>query len=151
MRLKEIGVYYFLATAEDDQSNTYTDTVAVQVLDIALLDAFLRAKWDGMKLKLIGGDIDGALEYFTEGRSRERYSYIFNLIEANVPGSISADSQNLPEPILIEIKGSFATYILTREEEGTMIEYKLYFVKDDSGLWRIQELGYQVKLLPPIE
>jgi hypothetical protein len=36
----------------DDQSNTYTDTVAVLVLDVAELDALLRAKWEGMKTAL---------------------------------------------------------------------------------------------------
>jgi len=109
------------------------------VLDQAELDALLKAKWEGMKTALVNGDIEGALEYFTDGRPRQRYSELYDFIEENVPGGIPPEAQKLPEPILIEMEGSFATYILAREEDGTMIEYTLYFVKDGYGLWRIQE------------
>jgi hypothetical protein len=139
VRMTTEGIYYITAEVTDSQSITYTDTTAIVVLNQAELDALLRAKWDGMKLKLINGNIEGALEYFTDGRSRQRYNEIFNFIEANVPGGISSDAQNLPEPILIELEGNFAHYILARDEDGTMIEYNLYFVKDGFGLWRIYE------------
>lgn len=42
------GIYYFTAEVTDDQNNTYTDTVAVQVLDLNELDAMLKAKWNGI-------------------------------------------------------------------------------------------------------
>ena len=92
-----------------------------------------------MKTALIDGDIDSALEFFNAGRARQGYSEIFNFIEANAPGGIAADAQNLPEPILVNSEGNFATYILARDESGTIIEYTLYFIKDDDGLWRILE------------
>jgi hypothetical protein len=92
-----------------------------------------------MKTALVAGDIEGALEYFTDGRPRQRYREIYDFIEENVPGGISAEAQKLPEPILIELNGNLATYILVRDEDGTMIEYTLYFVKDVYGFWRIQE------------
>jgi hypothetical protein len=41
------GVYYFSAEVTDTESNLYTDTIAVVVLDQAELDALLRAKWGG--------------------------------------------------------------------------------------------------------
>jgi len=139
IRITGEGVYYFTAEVTDTESNTYTDSIAVVVIDQAELDALLKAKWEGMKTTLVNGDIEGALEYFTDGRSRQRYSEIFSFIDENVPGGISAEAQKLPEPILIELKGNFATYILARDEDGTMIEYTLYFVKDGYGFWRIQE------------
>jgi Glucodextranase, domain B len=58
------GVYYFTAQATDGQSNTYTDRIAVVVLDHAQLDALLRAKWDGMRNALTLNDIDNAVKYF---------------------------------------------------------------------------------------
>jgi len=123
----------------DSQNNVHTDTVGVVVLDQAVLDQLLKAKWNGMKAALVAGDIEGALEYFIEGRYRQRYSEVFSFIEANVPGGVSADASNLPEPIFGEMEGSIATYVLPREEDGTMIEYNLYFVKNNSGLWKILE------------
>jgi len=38
------GIYFFTAEVTDDQSNTYTDTIAAVVLDQAQLDALLRGK-----------------------------------------------------------------------------------------------------------
>jgi hypothetical protein len=133
------GIYYFTAEVTDAEHNLYTDTIAVAVLNKAEVDALLKAKWEGMKTALVNGDIEKALDYFTDGRPRQRYSEVYQFIEENVPGGISAEAQKLPEPILIDIKGSLATYILVREEDGTMIEYTLYFVKDGYGFWRIQE------------
>ena len=133
------GVYTFTVEVTDDQSNVYTDTLTVEVLDEATLDAMLKANWNGVKNKLETGDIEGALERFAHGRARERYSEIFDFIEDNVPGGVSTDAQSLPEPILIELDGNSATYILLREEGGTMIEYTLYYTKDSDGLWRILE------------
>jgi hypothetical protein len=133
------GLYYFTVEITDDQSVVYTDTLAVEVLDRAELDTLLKTNWNGVKNRLVNGDVEGALERFTEGRVRERYSEIFDFIEDNVPGGVSADAQSLPEPILIELDGGYATYILLREEGGTMIEYTLYYVKDSDGLWRILE------------
>ena len=132
------GIYYFTAEATDAENNIYTDTVAVQVLDIAELDALLKSKWSGLKLELMNGDIEGGMEYFSES-SKQRYSEIFNYIEENIPGGISDEAQSLPEPILVEGDGSLVTYILAREEDGTMMEYTLYFVKDNFGLWKIYE------------
>jgi hypothetical protein len=62
-----------------------------------------------------------------------------NYIENNVAGGVSADAQKYPDSILIKVEGSSATYILTREEDGAMMKYTLYFAKDDSGLWRIAQ------------
>ena len=86
----------------------------------------------------MSGDIEGGMEYFSE-RSKQRYSEIFNYIENNVAGGISAEAQKYPDPILIKVEEDLATYILIREEDGTMMEYTLYFAKDDFGLWRIKQ------------
>jgi len=92
-----------------------------------------------MKEALVAGDIEGALAYFVEGRSRKRYRDIFALIDQNLPGGLSADARGLPQPLLVSLEGNSATYILAREEAGTMIEYNLYFLKCPSGLWKIYE------------
>jgi hypothetical protein len=132
------GTYTFTATATDSEDVSYTDTLAIVVLNPSEVDSLLKAKWNGMKGKLVDGDIEGALEFFAS-RPKQRYRQIFEFIEANVPGGISAEATNLPEPILIEVRGDRATYVLVREEDGKTIEYTLYFLKDTSGIWRVYE------------
>jgi len=139
VRITGEGIYYFTVEVTDAENIVHTNTVAVVVLDQAQLDQLLKAKWSAMKEALVAGDIESALEYFDNGRQRQRYSKIFNFIEENVPGGISVTAQNLPEPILVKVEERKATYILARDEDGTMIEYTLYFVKDDTGFWKIME------------
>ncbi|SPD75284.1 exported hypothetical protein [uncultured Desulfobacterium sp.] len=132
------GIYYFTAQATDNQNNVYEDTIGVVVWDAYSLDTLLKSKWNGMRSKLLNSDIDGALKYIAEGRSRERYRKIFNFIETNVPGGIAANATELPEPEFINFDGNIATYILARNEEEKIIEYMLYFLKDEYGIWRIE-------------
>lgn len=131
------GVYYFTAEVTDSESNLYTDTIAVVVMDQAQLDALLRAKWEGMKSSLISINIEGALNYFHES-SKDDYREIFTILIARLPDIASA----MREIELIYIKDRVAKYRIKREEEvqGQIydITYYIYFVKDLNGLWHIE-------------
>jgi hypothetical protein len=131
------GVYYFTAEVTDTESNLYTDTIAIVVVNQAELDALLKAKWEGMKSSLISINIEGALSYFHES-SKDDYREIFNLLIARLPDIASA----MREIELIYIKDRIAKYRLKREEElqGQIydITYYIYFVKDLNGLWHIE-------------
>ncbi len=138
VRLEETGVYYFLATAEDDQSNTYTDTVAVQVLDVAVLDALLKAKWNGMKTALIAEDIEGALNYI-EQYSRETYQDIFNALGSSYLSSVA---ENMEDIQLIYALNGLAKYRIRRNQEINeaqhTITYYIYFQINGHGVWTIR-------------
>ncbi|HOP46388.1 MAG TPA: IPTL-CTERM sorting domain-containing protein [Desulfobacteraceae bacterium] len=131
------GIYYFTASAQDDQNSTYTDTIAVQVLDKTELDVLLRAKWEGMKAALANQDIQSALEYFHEG-SKEKYEEIFNLLIDRLSDISSA----MREIEFVSSKDKMAKFRIKREEEiqGQTydITYHIYFVKDLYGLWGIE-------------
>ena len=47
------GIYYPTVTVTDNQSNNYTDTIAIIVLNQNDLDMLLRTKWQGMKTALV--------------------------------------------------------------------------------------------------
>jgi hypothetical protein len=131
------GIYFFTAEVTDDQSNTYTDTVAILVLDEAELDAMLSAKWEEMKAALINGDIEGALNYFHES-SKEEYQEVFILLASRIP-DISAAMSDIEK---VYFKDKVAKYRIKREEivQGQTydITYYIYFIKGFDGLWKIE-------------
>jgi hypothetical protein len=130
------GIYYFTAEVTDDQSNTYTDTVAVLVLDVAELDALLRAKWEGMKTALTTGDIETAVTYFSANR-RDAYNEVFQAARDQI-ASILPDSQNIE---IVKICDGKARYIADIEidvngQPMTVSSY-IIFELDKDGLWSI--------------
>ena len=132
------GIYYFTTHATDDQSNTYTDTIAVVVLDQAQLDALLRAKWGAMKTALINRNLDSALAYFANG-TKDNYQQIFSLLTEDKLQGIASGMREIEK---IHIEENRAKYGINREEtvQGVLhdITYIIYFVKDGNGLWRIE-------------
>ena len=58
------GIYYPTVFVTDTQGITYSDTIAIVVLNQSNLDALLRAKWEAMKTALWNQDINGAVSYF---------------------------------------------------------------------------------------
>jgi hypothetical protein len=132
------GIYYFTAGATDGQSNTYSDTIAVVVLDQTQLDALLRAKWDGMKTALINGDIEGALN-FHHGVSKEKYQSIYNFLGSN----LSALVQQMQNIEMIFAKGHRAKYRVKRDHniggQTVTITYYIYFSTDGNGLWKVEK------------
>src|SRR3990172_7283543 len=88
--------------------------------------------------RLTKGEIEKALRYFAED-SKEKYRTIYNIIDSNAPGGISVVAMELPVPALIEIINNVATHVISRAEDGRQMEYTLYFVLDNSGIWKILE------------
>jgi len=131
------GIYYFTVQVTDAESNVHTDTVAVVVLDQAVLDQLLKTKWDGMKNALTNGNIEGALTYFHES-SKEEYQEVFNFLTDRIP-DIAAGMREIQ---LIYLVDKVAKYRIKKEEEvqGQTfdITYYIYFIKDLNGLWHIE-------------
>jgi len=131
------GVYHFTVEARDEQGYVYTDTVAVEVVNLQQLDALLRAKWDGMKAALIAGDIQGGLSYH-HAAFRSKYESIYNFLGNN----LSALAQQMLDIELIFAEGTRAKYVIHRNHniDGQIvtIAYYIYFSKDGDGLWKVE-------------
>jgi hypothetical protein len=117
---------------------TYTDTIAIVVVDASALDALLQQKWADMKAALISGNIEEALKYHHE-RSHESCSAIYNAIGSDLPTLVS-QMQNIS---LIYCVDGTAKYRIRQDHningQIVTITYYVYFIHDEDGLWRIEK------------
>jgi len=128
------GIYYPTITVTDDQSITYTDTIAIVVLNEVDLDALLQAKWNSMTSSLSSGDTTTALTYIAPG-TRTSYEEMFNALIDQLPSIVATET----EFNLISIKDNIAEYELVTLENGTTYSYEVIFIKDKDGIWIIQD------------
>jgi hypothetical protein len=132
------GLYFPTVTVTDTMGNTYTDTTIVNVLDRNTINALLKAKWEGMKIALASGNVEGAVGYFIPG-VRERYKNTFTLLQS----TISTIASNMPPVELIYVTEKIAKYRVRRDQvfNGQMetITYYIYFSKNQNGMWQIEQ------------
>ncbi len=130
------GFFYPTVTVTDDLGNSYSDTLAITVMNKAEIDTLLKSKWEGIKEALGSKDIKGGLSDFLE-YSKERYRQAFNIIVDDLPQIIS-DMQNIE---MIYLRNNVAKYRMNRVHDinGILqtITYYIYFVKDAKGVWKI--------------
>jgi hypothetical protein len=112
----------------------YQDTVAITVLNKNQLDALLKAKWEGMKGKLIGGNVEASLDYFVYG-IRETYREMFNQFGLAKISSIL--SKNTDFKLSINYGRVAECGAIKTEEDGTAYSYPVRFVLDEKGIWKI--------------
>jgi hypothetical protein len=131
------GVYTFSVEVADQQGDTYTDSVSVEVVDEAALDALLQDKWAGMKAALMAGDVQGALAYHHE-YSRERYGAIYTALGDDLP-TLAGQMQTISW--ICYIDGTAKYRIRQNHEingEVVTVTYYIYFSRGESGLWLIE-------------
>jgi hypothetical protein len=133
VRITTPGIYYFTAEVTDDQSNAFTDTVAILVLDEAELDALLRAKWEGMRQALAQSDVDSAVVNFSD-YSKDAYKETFT----NILSILSQIAQDLDDIQFVKMTKNSVGYDIRAIRNGTEYSFYLLFIKDDKGLWKIK-------------
>jgi hypothetical protein len=129
--LTEKGIVYFTAQVVHE-GVTYTDTFAVMVVDGAQIDALLQQKWNDMKAKLASGDIDGALNYFSEG-AKPMFEYNLTLLKDHMDEIISG----MQSISLVKIQENQAEYSLIGQQDGQSFSFYLVFQKSADGIWQI--------------
>ena len=133
IKITGVGTYHFTADAVDNNGNTYTDTVAVVVLNQWELDLLLRDKWNGMRRFLQEGDIEGALGYFLDGYKAD-YREALTQIKDELPTVLSA-----PEELrFVSLSSNLAKYESIVTENTGVYSYPVLFVKDKNGIWKIR-------------
>ncbi len=132
------GIYYLTVSVTDINNVTYTDTIAIVVLNKSELDTLLRGKWEGMKGAMAAKNINEAVGYLI-GESREQYSQAFNYLLDSLP-DIANSMQNIE---IIYLKGTVSKYRIRRiqiiENTSQEITYYIYFVKDNDGIWKLEK------------
>lgn len=136
VRMTTEGVYYFAVEAIDDQSNIFTDTVAIEALDEFTLDTLLRAKWERMRQALITNDIESAVAEFRLDR-RAAYNEVFTALSDQI-ASILPGSQNIELVEVLDIKVQYIADIeIVVDNQPMTVSSYIIFIKDEDGLWRI--------------
>ncbi len=134
LRVTGPGIYYLIAAVTDEDSNSYSDTIGVVVLDEAIVDGEIRSRWNSMKEKLIQGDIQGALKIYTP-LSVNEYEQTYTALGSQLPALIAT----MGDMEKVYIKGDRAKYKIRRNEEidgqTYNIAYHIYFLKDPFGRW----------------
>lgn len=134
VKMTDTGIYYFTATVIGHDSVQHQDSVAVTVMSQSELDALLKNVWSEMKAAMTAGDAQTAAGYFTEW-TRERYSGIFTALGSG----LSQVAQAMQDIQMIYARDGVAKYRIRRTEATGEITYYIYFVLDESGLWKIQQ------------
>ena len=129
-----VGLYYPQVTITDTSGNQYQASTIVNVLSKEELDVLLKDKWEGMKGALVGGDVEGAVKYFTS-ESQGKYKAGFELLKDQMSNIF-----NRPEVLnLISIIGNVAKYEnIVSEDNGRRYSYPVIFILDENGLWKIK-------------
>jgi hypothetical protein len=128
------GIYSPTLTVTDIQGNTYSDTIAITMLNKAHIDALLKGKWEGMKEALTKGEIEGALKYFI-GRSKERYRSIFSALKDQFPSIL----QTFVEFNIANVFDNIAEYEIVVNETGSLYSYPGIFIRGGDGIWRFND------------
>ncbi len=128
------GIYYPTITITDNQGNTYSDTIAITVLNKIEMDTLLKSKWEGMKAALKAKDIEKALSYF-DVESRDRYKAIFEALKDKMPTILDT----FIEFNFIKLYGHIIEYEIVTSENGVLYSYPIMFVRGTDGVWRFKD------------
>jgi len=126
------GLYFITADVEYGGVN-YSDTIAVMVMDQEVLDALLKAKWNGMKTALSEGNISDALEYIAED-AKDLYEYNFNILSDH----LSEFSIILKDIVWESSTDGKVDFSIDTEYAGESYNLLVRFIRDNDGIWRIR-------------
>jgi PKD repeat protein len=129
------GTYTVTASAMGPDGQPHSDTITVVVYSTFQMDSRLRGKWDGMKAAMTLSDPMKAASFFVTD-SLGRYTDIFTAIGESLP-QFALDMQDIE---LISLENNVAEYAIRRMENGSLMTYYIYIVKDyTDGVWKIQQ------------
>lgn len=127
------GLYFAMVSIIDDRGSTWTTTAVIQVYDLAVLDGLLQTKWAGLKARLRGGDVEGALQ-FVAAAQRDGYRELLSAL--TVP--LSNIDAVLGDVGFVSTGDDRAEYQMIRVDRGIRLSYLVIFVRDEDGVWRLE-------------
>lgn len=128
------GIFYPTVTVTDNSGNTYSDTIAITVLNKMEIDTLLKGKWTSMVNSLKSKDTATALTYIFPA-TKASYQKMFNALIDQLPSIVATQT----EVNLFSVKDNVAEYELVTIENGKAYSYEVIFIRDTNGLWVIQE------------
>jgi hypothetical protein len=132
VRLPVEGTYTLKVQVIGPDGQTYEDSANITVLPKNRLSGLLKQKWEGMKRKVILGDIQGAGAYFPLA-TRDRFQAIFN-----DPGNnITARLNEISGLEIYTVTNDTAQAGAVRQEADGVYAYPVNFMRNENGIWSI--------------
>ena len=129
------GLFFPRVRVVDDQGTAFTATGLVQVLDPAVLETVLQARWSGLRDALSRGDVPAAVALFA-GASRDAYRDQLTAL-AGV-GALPQVAADLGAITPVKVLDRAAEYELKAVQRGTLYSFHVLFVIDTDGVWRLR-------------
>jgi len=133
-----LGVFHPSVTALDAAGQGITAEHTIFVLDQVTVNTVLVGRWENLSASLRAQDVPHSLVNLLPS-SQEKYQAIFTPLATQLPAIFAS----LPPPEFIAAKGNVAQYRVKRNQvwDGVpqTISYYVWFVKDQDGVWRIDQ------------
>jgi hypothetical protein len=129
------GVYVPRVRVIDAQGAVSAASTVVEVLDRAVIDTRLQARWTTLRTALSQGDVPSAVALFATA-SRDAYQdQLTALAAVGALGQIAADLGAITP---IRVLDKAAEYELRAVQRGTAYSFHVLFVIDSDGVWRLR-------------
>lgn len=126
------GVYTLTVSVTGPDGLTYEDSVTITVLPITKLGGQLRQKWEGMKRKVLLGDIQGAVSFFPLA-TRDRFQTLMNDPTTNIAVRLN----EISSLEVYSVSSDTAQAGAIRQEASGTYAYPVNFMRDENGIWFI--------------
>jgi hypothetical protein len=127
------GIHTINMRATDVNGAITTTSTAVCVQTFSVLNTLLQQRWSQFLTAMSSGSVDAVLAQLADSAARNKYYGPLNLIKPTL--SQFAAGLTTIQPIFIH--ASVAHYLLTRTENGKLMGYHVYFVRDANGVWKV--------------
>jgi hypothetical protein len=129
------GLYFPRVRVTDAQGAVLTATTVVEVLDRAVLEAALQAKWSALRAALAGDDVTGAVSLFAKA---SRDAYQDQLAALAGAGALPQVAAELGGITAVKVRDRAAEYEMRATQRGVLYSFYVLFVVDTDGLWRLR-------------
>jgi hypothetical protein len=126
------GVYQPVVTITESAGAVTTKTFTIVVQDTAQLHQLLKSQWEGMNNALIARVKPTAMRYLNV-QAQAKYGPVFDALTLQMPEIIATYSALAQ----VSIGDEIAEYVVVRGINGIKRPYFIYFIKDQSGIWKI--------------
>ena len=126
------GLYSPKLTLTDDQSQTYTQTLGIAIIDQSAQDARLKALWTGMTTALAGKNL-GLSKTFLLDKAEGGYGKVFSLLLPHMPAIVSGFSALET----VETGLSHAEYAVGETIDGVERVFLIQLLRDTQGVWKV--------------
>lgn len=130
------GVYEPYVGVRNAQGEWFYDRMTIRVNDPEQEKKAIQTQWNAMTLALLSGNIDAAMDYFSDVR-REQFAYMFNALGDDRLLEIFGNFEGIK---LNEVSGGYAEIAVLKRQEGQLYAYSVGMLKDENGVWKILKM-----------